>query len=144
MKAMKNIYATIIVLLVIIGCSTTKNTTSTVDKTTAASDTVRIANDELEYEIIIIDPGFNTWLASQARPRNYYNQQYLEARNRMWVTQWNINVNSGNRNRDLYQMSIDYRSDIDYGYEVNYLLFNYLTYFQLTNKVQLGGFPARI
>ena len=38
------------------------------------NDTVRIANDELEYEVIIIDPGFSTWLNSTALPRNYYSQ----------------------------------------------------------------------
>jgi hypothetical protein len=29
------------------------------------NDTIRIANDTLEYEVIIIDPGFSTWLASR-------------------------------------------------------------------------------
>jgi hypothetical protein len=28
-----------------------------------------IANDELEYEVIIIDPGFNTWLVSEPSQR---------------------------------------------------------------------------
>jgi hypothetical protein len=30
------------------------------------NDTIRIANDTLEYEVIIIDPGFSTWLASRS------------------------------------------------------------------------------
>jgi len=41
-------------------------------------------------------------------------------------------------------MSIDYQNNIDYGYEVNYMLFNYLSYFQLTNNIRLGGFAPRI
>jgi hypothetical protein len=41
-------------------------------------------------------------------------------------------------------MQLNYQSNIDYGYEENYMLYNYLTYFQLTNKQQLGSFPARI
>lgn len=106
---------------------------------TTANDTVRIANDSLEYEIIIIDPGFNSWLQSRAFPRNYYGQTFLENKNRFWVTEWNIRVNQTQRYGDLYQMSIDYRNDINYGYEVNYLLYNYLVYFQITNKQRLGG-----
>lgn len=143
---MKNFISLLIVTLVIISCSSTKNTSSKNEGvvSTTKNDTVRIANDELEYEVIIIDPGFNSWLASRARPRNYYSQSYMEARNRVWVTNWNINVNSGGRNRDLFEMSINYDNTIDYGYEVNYLLFNYLTYFQITNNIQLGGFSARI
>lgn len=109
------------------------------------SDTVRIANDELEYEIIIIEPGFNSWLASRAMPRNYYSQSYLEARNRVWVIEYNNRAMQPQRfNANLYEMQIDYRNGINYGYEVNYMLFNYLVYFQQTYKQQLGGFSARI
>ena len=38
----------------------------------------------------------------------------------------------------------NYESTINYGFELNYMLYNYLVYFQMTNKQQLGGFPARI
>ena len=141
---MKNIYAILLIVLVVIGCSTTKNRQVSTDKSGTVNDTVRIANDELEYEIIIIDPGFNGWLASRAKPRDFYSQQYMEARNRAWVVQWNINVVNYTRDRDLFQMRIDYEPGTDYGYEVNYMLFNYLTYFQLTNNIQLGSYPARI
>ena len=143
---MKNFITFIIIALLIISCSSTKDASSKKEATSsvAKNDTVRIANDELEYEVIIIDPGFSSWLASRARPRNHYSQSYMETRNRVWVTNWNINVNSSSRNRGLFEMSINYDNNIDYGYEVNYLLFNYLTYFQITNNIQLGGFSARI
>ena len=39
---------------------------------------VEIADDETEYEIIIIEPGFNTWLNSIARPEGYYYQSFFE------------------------------------------------------------------
>lgn len=104
-----------------------------------ANDTVRIANDDLEYEVIIIDPGFNTWLYSRAKPRGYYSQQHLEVKNKLWVTQWNIRAMQPQQYGDLYQMPIDYQPQIDYGYEVNYMLYNYLVYFQLTTGQRLGG-----
>mgnify|MGYP005845181131 CR=1 FL=1 len=104
-----------------------------------ANDTVRIANDELEYEIIIIDPGFNSWLASRARPRGFYSQTHLEMKNRIWVREWNSRALQPQRYGDLYQMQIDYQNGIDYGYEVNYLLYNYLVYFQQSNRQRLGG-----
>lgn len=57
--------------LCIIACSSQKDI-PTVAKTTDISktqnDTIRIANDSLEYEIIIIEPGFQAWLVTQ-RPR---------------------------------------------------------------------------
>ena len=142
---MKNFISFLALVLVIISCSTTKNTSPKNDENVSItkSDTVRIANDELEYEVIIIDPGFSNWLASRAQPRNFYTQNYMETRNRVWITNWNTNVISG-RNRELFEMSINYDNNINYGYEVNYLIFNYLTYFQITNNIQLGGFSARI
>ncbi|MCB0444030.1 MAG: hypothetical protein KDC50_08275 [Flavobacterium sp.] len=144
---MKNVVFVFLLCYLIYACSGNKSTAVS-DKNeiaSMASDTVRIANDELEYEIIIIEPGFNFWLASRAMPRNYYSQNYLETRNQFWVAEYNNRVLQPMRyNPNLYQMQIDYRRGIDYGYEVNYLLFNYLVYFQQTYKQQLGGFSARI
>lgn len=138
---MKKYYIILAILFFAISCNTKKSTT--LNKNTSKSDTLRIANDELEYEIIIIDAGFNSWLAGYGKPRNFYSQIYMEQRNRFWVTQWNQNVISGMRN-DLFEMRIEYDNFTDYGYEVNYLLYNYLTYFQITNNIQLGGFNARL
>jgi hypothetical protein len=84
-------------------------------------------------------------MLTNARPRKFYSQEYLEARNSIWVNEWNNRAIQPSRfNGDLYQMQIDYRSDINYGYEVNYMLFNYFTYFQIVNRQRLGGFSARI
>jgi hypothetical protein len=47
-------------------------------------------------------------------------------------------------NPNLYEMQIDYQPNIDYGYEVNYKLYNYFVYFQLTYKQRLAGFVPRI
>ena len=138
---MKNFISFIILGFIIISCSTTKNTSSKSEATNSIEkkDTIRIANYELEYEVIIIDPGFSNWLSTKARPRQFHSQNYMESRNRTWVNGWNSFVNTG-KNPNLFQMSINYQNNIDYGYEVNYLLFNYLTYFQITNNIQLGGF----
>ncbi len=141
---MKNLIYIIALFFLIFGCTTTKDTkTKTFQQTDKAlqNDTIKIANEELEYEVIIIDPGFNSWFYSYARPRNYYSQQYMETRNRVWVMEWNSRFNQGDRRFD---MSIDYQNNINYGYEVNYMLYNYLTYFQLTHNIKLGGFVPRI
>ena len=115
------------------------------EETLVANDTVIIGSDENTYEIIIIDPGFNAWLQSTARPRHYYSQSFMEGRNQIYVTNWNIRVNQPQQfNPNLYEMTIDYNSNEDYGYEINYKLYNYFIYFQLTYKQQLGPFVPRI
>lgn len=108
-------------------------------------DTVRIANDELEYEVIIIDPGFSAWLNSIALPRGFYSQSYLENKNQLYVLEWNQRVLQPQRyNPNLYEMTINYDANINYGYEVNYLIYNYMIYFQNTYKQKLyGNVPIR-
>lgn len=133
------LFTFLLVIGFIAGCDTQNKTIAAASKPTGtANDTVRIANDELEYEVLIFDPGFNTWLQSVAKPRNYYSQQYLEQKNRIWVIEWNRRAMQP-RYAELYQTNIDYQQQIDYGYEVNYLLYNYLVYFQNANNQRLGG-----
>ncbi|MTH14335.1 DUF6146 family protein [Flavobacterium sp. LC2016-01] len=142
-----------IVLFTIIACSTaSKNdavavNTPKVNKAVnkAVSDTVKIVNDSLEYEVIIIDNGFSTWLVSMAQPRQYYSLSYLENKNFLYVTEWNNRVRQPQvYNPNLYEMLIDYRPEIHYGYEVNYLIYNYMIYFQNTYKQKLWGYvPSR-
>ncbi|KAA1243685.1 DUF6146 family protein [Aquimarina sp. RZ0] len=127
---MKNCIYIILLVTFIISCSSIQDrnlNTSSVDK---SSDTLRIANDSLEYEIIIIEPGFNTWLVTQ-RPRGFYSEQFMEIRNRQYVIEYNQRVIQPQRfDPNLYIQTINYESSIHYGYEVNYLLYNYFLYFE--------------
>ena len=144
---MKTIYSILFFSILIFGC----NSPSTAIKTTQDSttltdpDTVRISNENLQYEIIIIEPGFNTWLVSTAKPEGYYSQEFMEARNYQYVIEWNSRVLQPHRyNPKLYEMQIDYDPGVDYGYEVNYKLYNYFIYFQLTHNQKLAGYVPRI
>ena len=139
---MKNLVLTTVFLLCFIwACSTTKTAISNPNKTSQLlNDTIRITNEKLEYEVIIIDNGFSTWLHSRSLPRGYHSQSYLEIKNQLYVTEWNFRVNQPQRyNPALYEMTINYDPNIDYGYEVNYLIYNYMIYFQNTYKQKLGG-----
>ena len=109
------------------------------------SERVRIGDPETEYEITIIDPGFYTWLMSIARPEGYYSQEFLENRNRILVINWNQRAMLPTQyDPDLYQFPIDYQPGIDYGYEVNYKLYNYFIYFQRRYNQRLGPWLPRI
>lgn len=93
-------------------------------------DTIRIANDSLEYEIIIIEVGFESWLVTQ-RPKEFYSVSFLETRNLFYVQTYNQRVLQPQRyDPNLYFQQINYESNIHYGLEVNYLLYMYFEYFQ--------------
>lgn len=136
---MKTTFYTLIVLAALVSCTSynysKKNKVSQIAAT--ANDTIRIANDSLEYEIIIIEQGFNAWLAQQP-PRGYFTQSAMEITNAMKVNIYNMRVNDPLRyGLGLYELRIDYDRDIDYGYEVNYMLYNYFIFFEQRYKQRL-------
>lgn len=156
MKKKKIVFQTLVSLalcclvLFVSSCGASKEPLSISDQEKKAfeqveGDTISIASDKTEYEIIIIEPGFMTWLNSIARPEGYYSQNFLENRNYIMVVEWNQRVMQPLRyDPNLYLMQIDYFQGIDYGYEVNYKLYNYFIYFQRKYNQRLGPFLPRI
>ena len=127
---MKNVLYALCIGVLIIGCATTKERKIAQYFDHNKKDTIRIANDSLEYEIIIIEPGFNTWLVTQ-RPRGYYSERFLENRNRQYVLEYNQRVIQPQRyDPNLYVQQINYEPTTHYGYEVNYLLYHYFLFFE--------------
>ena len=139
---MKNFIYIVFLGLFIYSCGSTKN--RNLGDSQINEDTVRIANDSLEYEIIIIEPGFNLFINSIAKPEGYYSQQYLENKNRMLVSEYNQRARQPRvYNSDLYLQEINYEPNTDYGYEVNYLLYNYFVFFS-RHYNQRFSVPTRI
>jgi len=90
---MKNsLYLLALVLgLILISCTAQKTSIKQQkDLNSNVNDTIKIANDDLEYEVIIIDPGFSTWLNSMAQPRGFYTQSYLETKINCMLTNGTI------------------------------------------------------
>lgn len=136
MKLFKQILILLISVLLLWACGSSPIN----HKVTEKEEPVVIANDSLEYEITIIDIGFNNFLNSVAKPEGYYSQKYLEARNRAWVIIWNQRFqNPYQFNSNIYENFIEYQQNIDYGYEVNYKLFNYFLFAQQKYKMTLGA-----
>jgi len=140
----------LLTLGITIGCKSTKDAVIVSEQEKMAfeqtqGDTIEISSDKTEYEILIIEPGFNFWLLSIAKPEGYYSQSFLETRNQILVSNWNQRVMQPIQfNPNLYEMRINYEPHIDYGYEVNYKLYNYFIYFQRKYNQRLGPFVPRI
>ncbi|MDO1500684.1 DUF6146 family protein [Winogradskyella maritima] len=145
---MKTIIPILLLLCVLSSCKSVEGigpVTDEREESLVENDTVVISSDENTYEIIIIEPGFNAWLASTARPRGHYSQSFMETRNQLYVQEWNNRVLNPRRfDPNLYELRIDYNRNIDYGYEINYKLYNYFIYFQLTYNQRLASFIPRI
>ncbi|CAI8436304.1 MAG: Uncharacterised protein [Flavobacterium sp. SCGC AAA160-P02] len=136
MKSLHTFCSFLVVSIFMYACSSfpIKNEVSAKEKP------VVIANDSLEYEVIIFDIGFNLYLKTIARPIGYYSQNFLENKNYIYVTNWNIRaMNPSIYDVSIYGSIIDYDPKINYGLEVNYKLFNYFQFAQQKYNIRLDG-----
>jgi len=114
----------IIAIISFWACSSSK---SVQQKAKVKNEAVTIANDSLSYEIIIIDIGFKNYLITVARPMTFYTVDYLENKNKIYVSEWNNRFREAYK-PNLYENIIDYDYNKHYGLEVNYKLYNYFKY----------------
>ena len=138
---MKYLLTFLIFVLLMMSCDANKTITKDSNVNLGVeNDTIRMANDDLEYEILIIDPGFNSFILTQP-PRGHYGLTYLENKNRNFVLEYNNRARNPQQfDFNLYPQAIDYNYGTSYGYEVNYMLYNYFRFFmQKYNQKFPGG-----
>jgi hypothetical protein len=95
-----------------------------------------VAVDSTEYELLIFDPGFDSWLATKPSV-NFYSKSYYESWNRLYVMEWNSRYMARKPRDVIFETWIDYDPKVDYGLDLNYRLFYYFRYFEETNKLKL-------
>ncbi|MGO1584525.1 DUF6146 family protein [Mesonia sp.] len=132
---MKNIFFLCILLITLYSCSSTSAINQSHQEVTSQeiNDTL---NDSLTYQVIMEEPGFNSWLKKQ-QPKSYYELSFLENKNVFFATSYNNRVDKENYNKDLYPWEINYDPNLTYGLEVNYSLYQYFLYFQEKYKQTL-------
>lgn len=122
---MKTIFFFILISAFAFSC--TRQAAPVATKTQDENLVIKNADDDEEYELIIIDPQFRSWFSTHAKPIQFYSKSYYENQNRRYVISWN----------QLYQTTggigpfgnyIDYQFSEDYGMELNYELFWYFRY----------------
>jgi hypothetical protein len=92
---------------------------------------IEAVDDSTEYELIVFDPGYESFLITQPYPKNYYSNEYYKNWNIQYVTEWNYRYDHPDVYGDFYETRIDYDPSIDYGLNFNYRLYQY---FQFIDK----------
>ncbi len=134
MKQLKLCFYLITFTFFVVSCGSypTKN------NSTVKEEPVVIANEALQYEIIIIDIGFTTYLNTIARTKEYYSESYLKSKNRVYVSVWNDRARNPQRyNSSIYENIIDYEPSVDYGLDVNYKLYWYFKFAENKYRMKL-------
>ena len=136
---MRALLMIILISIWITSCKSSERTTvkNNEPKPESQKDTIRIENNDLEYEIIIIDSGFDSWMLTQ-KPMSFYSEDNLKSRNLFYVNEWNRRASMPSvYNPNLYNQIIYYDPSVDYGKEVNFRLFMYFEYFQQKYRQKL-------
>jgi hypothetical protein len=128
---MKNIWFVILLALGIASaCSSTQ-------KTSGPNQSVNVmSRDSLEYELIILDPKYESFIAMQPSAE-FYSQTYYENWNRQYVIEWNMRHRNPTNFGDFYQTEIDYDGFTDYGLELNYRLYYYFRFIEKEYNIRL-------
>ena len=90
---------------------------------------------EPEYELIVMEPGYESYLVTQP-PMEHYSESYYSLWNERYVTAWNIRFHSGPR-KELFENEISYDPFIDYGIELEYKLYHFFRFFEKRYNIVL-------
>jgi hypothetical protein len=85
------------------------------------------SKDKTEYELEVIDPGFNNWFLTNwnlAEDRSY---RFYDTWNDRYVQAWNFKATSP-RYAGFFNQTISYDQNEDYGMEVSRKLYYYFKY----------------
>jgi hypothetical protein len=125
-------YSFILIIIILLASCAGNKKLSRVDIKSQESE----LTDSVEYELIIIDPGFETWFLTQSKPTWYHSLNYYETWNKQYVTYWNSKVMSLHNNA-YFETTIDYDPFIDYGLELNHKLFYYFQYVEKVHHIDI-------
>lgn len=92
--------------------------------------------DSVSYELIVLDPGFESWYLLHGTPTKHRSQSYYENWNHQYVTEWNYKATLPG-NRSFFQPIQGYERGVDYGFELNHKLFYYFQYVERVLKIPI-------
>ena len=116
-----------LIALFFASCATQHNIEIKQDKNVGEAAIDTTTTDSTSYELVVLDPGFDSWYATNSKPEWYHSQDYYEYWNRRYVDAWNYDYRAGVHSRIL-NTYIDYDPDVDYGMALNHKLFYYFQY----------------
>lgn len=116
---MKNALQITFIALFGMGCMTTNRVLQVPDKSL-----LDIKQDQEEYELIVLDPGFETWFLTTWSPAQDRSIEYYALWNQRYVTEWNYKATQP-RSSIFFDNMIYYDPNIKYGIEVERKLYYY-------------------
>lgn len=127
--SMKKLIFLLLIAVAFGSCKTLQNISKS-DSSTSVSI------DSTEYQITIIDPGFDQWYTMRYSPAKELSNDIYRSKNTFAVNNWNAYFTQGRYSR-VINSYIQYIYSTDYGIEVNRKLYWYFVYINETFHIPL-------
>ncbi|PKQ63142.1 hypothetical protein BZG02_10290 [Labilibaculum filiforme] len=128
---MKKVTYLIAILAITYGCSSFSSfKTHPVQK----KENILLTKDSVEYELLIIDSGFESWFAARNTIATVHSDIYYQNWNRIYVVEWNQLYMQG---RPFIENYIEYDPAENYGLEINYKLYYYFQFVEEKNRISI-------
>ena len=119
-------------LVLLCACSSQKEFVKIAPKKDVAVN----VKDSSEYELLVIDPQFETWFMTNYSSAKEHSNEYYQSWNNQYVTDWNYHYMAGHNSR-VFENYIDWDDSVNYGIELNRKLYYYFRYVETYLKVPI-------
>lgn len=135
LKIMKAFYLLVLVLVLTVACSTPKSASKS--ENAAAKQN---SADTMEYEVETFNKRFDQWYQKYQDPALYKSLSFYKSWNEQYVSAWNAKCARGGKDWP-FEPVVGYKTNEDYGFEMNHKLFYYFMYVENVLKIQIipGG-----
>jgi len=136
-NAMKNVFA-ITLMLFIFSCAAPVKSLRP-----PASNVIDLTrqNDDEEYELIVLDPGFDNWFMTTWNVGKDRSVNYYQNWNRQYVTAWNYRASNPHTSA-YFDTLINYDPSIDYGIDLERKLYYYFRFVDTKKGIPILDSPA--
>jgi len=93
--------------------------------------------DTTEYELLVFDAKFETFLATVPYSKDFYSNEYYRNWNIQYCAEWNTRHQNPARYGSFYETYIDYNQSVDYGIDFNFKLYQYFQFIEKEYGINL-------
>ena len=98
---------------------------------------IKQSTDSVEYELLVFEPGFESYLAKVQHLKEFYGNDYYKNWNIQYVAEWNVRAINPIRYGSFYENQIDYQWNINYGLDLNFTLYQFFQFIEEKYKIVL-------
>jgi len=136
---MKSIIGISLMVFFLVGCATAPRALR--PSANNMVDLSQSKDDKEEYDLIVLDPGFETWFTTTWNPAKDRSVEYYSHWNYRYSSEWDYKATRPHTS-EFFDSMIQYDPTADYGIEVERKLYYYFRWVDTKLGIQILSTPA--